>query len=68
MQKCPLAFEAGASDRVVGKRFRASRISANRWRRALASKGPGDRCKLTPALVRGLEAVLDAGFGHLRVG
>ena len=40
---------AGASDREVAKRFRVTRMSANRWRRALAgggraalmSKGPG---------------------------
>jgi transposase len=45
-------------------------MSANRWRRALAaggrralaSKGPGGaRCKLSPAQVRELEAVLEAG-------
>src|SRR5438034_11290081 len=48
---------AGASDREVARRFRVSRMSANRWRRALAaggraalaSKGAGGaRCKLTP--------------------
>ena len=63
-------IEAGASDREIAKRFRVSRMSANRWRRALAaggkaalaSKGAGGaRCKLTPAEVRELEAVLDAG-------
>jgi len=63
-------IEAGASDREVAKRFRVSRMSANRWRRALAaggraalaSNGPGGaRCKLTPAEGRELEAVLDAG-------
>ena len=63
-------IEAGASDREVAKRFRVSRMSANRWRRALAaggkqalaSKGAGGaRCKLTPAQLRELEAVLDAG-------
>jgi transposase len=63
-------IEAGASDREVAKRFRMSRMSANWWRRALAaggraalaSKGAGGaRCKLTPAEVRELEAVLDAG-------
>jgi Homeodomain-like domain len=60
-------IEAGASDREVAKRFRVSRMSANRWRRALAagsraalaSKGAGGaRCKLTPAEVRELEAGL----------
>jgi len=29
-------IEAGARLRVVAKRFRVSRMSANRWRRALA--------------------------------
>ena len=29
-------IEAGASDREVARRFRVSRMSANRWRRALA--------------------------------
>src|SRR6267378_7896905 len=63
-------IEAGASDREVAQRFRVSRMSANRWRRALAaggrealaSKGAGGaKCKLTPAQVAELEAVLDAG-------
>jgi len=63
-------IEAGASDREVARRFRVSRMSANRWwraaaaggRAALASKGAGGaRRKLTPAQVAELEAVLDAG-------
>ena len=63
-------IEAGVSDREVAKRFRVSRMSVNRWRRALAAGGRaalasrgagGARCKLTPAQVRELEAVLDAG-------
>jgi putative transposase len=63
-------IEAGASDREVAKRFRVSQMSANRWRRnlapggraALASKGTGGaRCKLAPAQLAELEAVLDAG-------
>ena len=63
-------IEAGASDREVAKRFRVSRMSANRWRRALAaggrealaSKGAGGaKCKLTAAQVAELEEVLDAG-------
>ncbi len=63
-------IEAGASDREVAKRFRVTRMSANRWRRALAaggraalmSKGPGGGpCKLAPEQVRELEAVLEAG-------
>src|ERR1022692_4472221 len=35
-------IEAGASDREVGRYFRVSRMSANRWRRALAA-GAGRR-------------------------
>src|SRR5215469_15715360 len=55
-------IEAGASDREVARHFRVSRMSANRWREALASSGAaGVRCKLTPAQVAELEAVLDAG-------
>jgi transposase len=63
-------IEAGASDREVARRFRVTRMSANRWRRALAaggraalmSKGPGGGpCKLSPAQVRELETVLEAG-------
>ena len=51
-------IEAGVSDREVAKRFRVSRMSANRWRRALAAGGRaalvsrgagGARCKLAPA-------------------
>ena len=34
-------IEAGASDREVAKRFRVSRMSVNRWRRALAAGGAG---------------------------
>jgi len=63
-------IEEGASDREVARQFRVTRMSANRWRRALAaggraalaSKGPGGGpCKLSPAQVRELEAVLEAG-------
>jgi putative transposase len=63
-------IEAGASDWEVARRFRVSRMSANRWRRALAtggraalaSKGAGGaRCKLTPAQLDELEAVPDDG-------
>jgi putative transposase len=69
-------IEAGASDPEIARRFRVSRMSANRWRRALAaggrpalaSKGAGGaRCKLAPAQLRELEALLDAGpavFGY----
>jgi transposase len=63
-------IEAGAGDREIARRFRVSRMSANRWRRALAAGGKtalasngagGARCKLTPAQLAELEAVLDAG-------
>jgi len=63
-------IEAGAGDREVARHFRVSRMSANRWRRALAvggraalaSKGAGGaRCKLSPAQLRELEMVLEAG-------
>ena len=63
-------IEVGASDREVARRFRVTRMSANRWRRALAaggraallSKGPGGGpAKLSAAQVRELEAVLEAG-------
>jgi transposase len=63
-------IESGASDREIARHFRVSRMSVNRWRRALAaggrealaSKGAGGaQCKLTPAEVCELEAVLDAG-------
>lgn len=63
-------FEAGAGDAEVARKFRVSRMSANRWRRALAgggrealaSKGAaGARCKLTPAQLRELDAALEAG-------
>ena len=63
-------IEAGASDREIARHFRVSRMSANRWRRALtsggrealASKGAGGApCKLTAAQLAELEAVLDAG-------
>src|SRR6266852_5877850 len=63
-------IEAGASDREVARHFRVSRMSVNRWRRALAAGGRaalasrgagGAKCKLTPAQLGELEAVLDAG-------
>src|SRR5215472_5285185 len=63
-------MEAGASDREVARRLRVSRMSANRWRRALAaggrsalaSKGAGGaRCKLTAAQLAELQEVLEAG-------
>ena len=63
-------IEEGASDRDVAARFRVTRMSANRWRRALAaggrpalaSKGPGGaRCRLGPARLTELQDRLDAG-------
>ncbi|MFG2123886.1 IS630 family transposase [Streptomyces sp. NPDC048710] len=63
-------IEAGASDRDVVRRFSVTRMSANRWRRALASggrqalasKGPGGACcKLDSGQLHVLETVLDAG-------
>jgi transposase len=62
-------IEAGIGDREIATRFRVSRMSVNRWRRALAaggraalaSKGAGGaKCKLTPVQLAELEAVLDA--------
>ena len=57
-------LEAGVSDREIATRFRVSRMSANRWRLALAaggrdalaSKGAGGaQCKLSPSQVAELE-------------
>jgi putative transposase len=63
-------MEEGATDREVAARVRVTRMSANRWRRALAaggrpalaSKGPGGaRCRLSPAQLEELQMLLDAG-------
>ncbi len=63
-------IEAGAGDRELARHFRVSWMSVNRWRRALAAGGRaalvsrgagGAKCKLTPAQLRELETVLDAG-------
>src|SRR3954447_5314416 len=61
-------IEEGATDREVAARFRATRMSANRGRRAgrgrpaLASKGPGGAsCRLSPPKLEELQALLDAG-------
>src|SRR3954470_6122200 len=63
-------IEEGATDREVAARFRVTRMSVNRWRRALAaggrsalaSKGPGGaRCRLSRAQLEELAALLDAG-------
>jgi len=65
-------FEEGATDRGVAEHFRVTRMSANRWHRALvaggrsalASKGAGGaRCRLTPAQLAELQALLEAGPG-----
>src|SRR4051794_11786343 len=63
-------IEEGATDREVAERFRVTRMSVNRWRRALAaggrpalaSKGPGGaRCRLSRAQLDEPQALLDAG-------
>src|SRR4051812_47685348 len=63
-------IEEGATDREVAARFRVTRMSANRWRRALAAgggaapaaKGPGGgRCRLSRAQLEELAALLEAG-------
>ena len=63
-------LEEGATDGEVAVRFRVSRMSANRWRRALAdggrpalaSKGAGGaHCKLTSGQLDELQVLLDAG-------
>jgi transposase len=63
-------IEAGASDLEVAWQLRVSRMSANRWRRALAlggrealaSRGAGGaKCKLSAAQVAELESVLETG-------
>src|SRR3954449_1402420 len=63
-------IEEGATDAEVAVRFPVSRMSANRWRRALAdggrpalaSKGAGGApCRLSPAQREELQVLLDAG-------
>ena len=63
-------IEAGGSDREVARRFRVSRMSAEpvaagagrRWPGGAGLKGRGrGTCKLTPAQLRELQTVLDAG-------
>ncbi|TDB96914.1 winged helix-turn-helix domain-containing protein [Actinomadura sp. 7K534] len=64
-------FEQGLlSDAQIGRRFRVSRMSVNRWRRAwqaggtaaLASKGAGGaKCRLTSAQVILLQEALELG-------
>src|SRR4051794_34738546 len=62
-------IDEGAADVEVATRFRVTRMSANRWRRApaeggrpaLASKGLGGaRCRLTSAQLAELQELLDA--------
>jgi len=63
-------MEEGATDQEVAIRFRVSRMSANRWRRALAAGGrpalaskgaAGAQCRLSPAQLDELQDLLDAG-------
>jgi hypothetical protein len=70
-------IEEGASDREVAARFRVTRVSANRWRRALtaggrpalASKGAGGaRCKLNPAQLDELQTPAGRRSGRLGLG
>src|SRR3954471_16950219 len=63
-------IEEGATDREGAARVRGRRMSATRWRRALAAggrpalalKGPGGaHCRLSPAQLEELQVLLDAG-------
>ena len=62
-------IEAGAGDREIAKQFRVSRMSVNRWRRALAAaagrrwprRGRAARSASSLRQVAELEEVLDAG-------
>jgi putative transposase len=63
-------FEEGATDREVATRCRVTRMSANRWRHALAAGGRpalastgagGARCRLGPAPLHELAALREAG-------
>ena len=63
-------IEEGATDQEVAARFRVTRMSANRWRRALAAGGrpalaskgaAGAHCKLIAARLDELQVLLDAG-------
>jgi hypothetical protein len=73
-ERLPLAaadwFEEGATDVEMAAWFWVTRMSVNRWRRALAaggrpalaSKGPGGaRCRLSPAQLDQLQVLLGAG-------
>jgi transposase len=63
-------IEEGPTDREVANRFRVTRMSANRWRRALAAGGRpalastrpgGARRRLSPAQLDELQLLPDAG-------
>jgi hypothetical protein len=54
-------IEAGASDQEVAKRFRVSRMSANRWRRALAA---GGRAALRPTSRYGAKSASQDATGQ----
>jgi hypothetical protein len=58
-------IEAGASDREIARHFRVSRMSVNRWRRALAAlivTRPGCRPRLIYRTHRGRRADQREGF------
>src|SRR3954447_1113808 len=70
-------IEEGATDGEVAARFRVSRMSANRWRRALAdggrpalaSKGAGGaHCKLTPQPARRVAGAARCWPGRVGLG
>ena len=63
-------IEEGATDVEVAARFRVSRMSANRWRRALAAGGrpalaskgaAGAHCRLSRAQLDQLQVLLEVG-------
>ena len=58
-------IEAGVTDRQVARRFRASRMSANRWRRALAATCGGASYCVRAAPFGRQDQVVAAGRHHL---
>jgi len=55
-----------ASDREVARRFRVTRMSANRWRRATRQSPPGDaagRAQDVTATLTGFPLLASAGAG-----
>jgi putative transposase len=63
-------IEEGATDQEVAIRFGVTRMSANRWRHALAAGGRsalvsrgagGSRCRLSPTQLEELQVLLEAG-------